>query len=131
MWLPLSPLGGVPVEEVLNDQSSLSAEHRLLTDQLSIPTVTGALVQFHGLSNECTSEKKLPYQASLCLTVPPSLLTSPLLRQPGFPVQLSYIPFQLIINPFSIDNLPVLMNHAFPALSEDRCVRKGPVGSRN
>lgn len=131
MWLPLSPLGGVPEEEVLNDRSSLSAEQRLLIDQLSIPTVTGALVQLHGLSNECTSGKKLPYQASLCLTIPPSLLTSPLLGQPGFPVQLSYIAFQLIINPSSIDKLPLLMNHTFPTLSEDRSVRKGPVGCRN
>ena len=136
--LPFLPLGRVPEEEVFNDQHSLSAELCLLTDWLSIPPRAGALVQLHGMNNEYTSGRMLPppgqplpINRTLRSESPPCLLMGPVLGQPGFPVQLSYIPFQLINNPFSINKLPLLMSQVFPALSEDRPVRKSPQGYRN
>lgn len=114
------PTFPLPKKEVVHGQSSLSAKHHLLAVH---PPTSGALVQLHGMNDECTSGKMLPHQASLCLTTRPSLLTHPLLRQPGFPGPLSYISFQLINNPLSINDFPLLMNSAFPALSKEETSR--------
>lgn len=98
------------------------------------PLESGPLSSFMQWTKSVRQGRCFLYQASLCPTIvssPPSLLTGPLLGQPNFPVQLSYIPFQMIKNTFSINKLPLLLNQAFPALSEDRSVRKSSWACKN